>query len=141
MDEFKLEEWVKAEKEKVVTYLQEQGIDSLNMGDWPAFDAAPHFAIWAVESQKSSGSVGWWAFSGDCPTDYVSENGDCHPRSALKELLDRWKKYIPYLNKGENPPNVNFGSEENLTELARLLEKRIDILSAWHLNDELWEHI
>lgn len=70
-------------------YLEKQGLDNPQIGGFPAFDMAPHFAIWCVESKRFPGKIGWWVFAGDCPTDYVTEKGECHPREALKNLLAR----------------------------------------------------
>lgn len=54
-----------------ISYLENQGIKSPQIGDWPAFEVAPKFGIWCVESQKVKGKIGWWIFAGDCPIDYV----------------------------------------------------------------------
>ncbi len=81
MDEF--DQWVDQERSRVECYLETQGIASPSVGPWPAFEVFPHFAIWAVESKRQAGKIGWWAFSGDCPTDFVTEDGKCHPRNAL----------------------------------------------------------
>jgi hypothetical protein len=125
------ERWVGEQRTGVETYLDNQGINSPNVGPWPAFEMAPHFAIWAVESKKQQGKIGWWAFSGDCPIDYVSEDGKCHPRNALKLLLARWTEYIPAMKAGNQPPGATFGDGTNLPELGQLLEALAD--------DSLWE--
>lgn len=138
MDETDFENWVEKERNKVELYLNAQGIMKPNVGPWPAFEAAPYFAIWAVESKKVAGKIGWWAFSGDCPTDYVSEDGKCHPRNALKILIEKWKSFIPYLKKGKQPPDNKFGEGNNLKLLGDLLETRVSILEGWLSNDELW---
>jgi hypothetical protein len=134
-----LEDWVRQQRSCVIGYLELQGIDSPNVGEWPAFEMAPHFAIWAVESQVTCGKIGWWAFSGDCPTDYVSETGDCHPRAALRELIRTWRGYLPHMKAGHQPPNTKLGDGENLIELADLLERRVEVLEQWYSFDELWQ--
>jgi len=139
MDELEFKAWVDKERKDVELYLTKHGINKPNVGPWPAFEMAPHFAIWAVESKKIAGKIGWWAFSGDCPTDYVSEDGKCHPRNALKILLENWKQYIPYMKAGRQPPNTKFVDEANLPLLGELLEKRVALLNEWLENDELWE--
>ena len=88
MENINLENWVNSERNKVKEYLEREGIKNVNIGEWPAFEVNPYFAIWAIESKKAPGKIGWWAFSGDCPTDYISEGGKCHPRNALKNLLN-----------------------------------------------------
>ena len=139
MNDAAFNQWVDEERNRVVKYLAGQGIENPNVGSWPAFDVAPKFAIWAVESKKSPGKIGWWAFSGDCPTDYVLEAGKCHPRHALGLLLDNWKRYYPIMKSGEQPDEMKFGDGNNLKELGELLEKRVELLSEWHNDDALWE--
>ena len=67
MDDSEFEGWVVSQRAHVEDYLRAQGIRDPNVGPWPAFEIAPVFAIWAVESKKVGGKIGWWAFSGDCP--------------------------------------------------------------------------
>jgi hypothetical protein len=136
-DEF--DRWVDEERGHVERYLVHHGIDSPTVGPWPAFEMAPYFAIWAVESHLQPGSIGWWAFSGDCPADFVAEDGNCHPRNALRLLLERWEASIPYMKAGVQPPGVKFGEDDQLKLLAGLLETRIEIYTEWLENDELWE--
>lgn len=139
MDDQEFEKWVIDQRTIVESYLQKEGIDNPNVGPWPAFEVSPYFAIWAVESKKTPGKIGWWAFSGDCPTDYVSEDGNCHPRNALKLLLDNWRSHIPSMKQGKQPKNTKFGDGSNLPLLGDLLEKRVAILADWLSDDDLWE--
>ena len=139
MEDQEFEKWVTTQRKIVESYLQKEGISNPNVGPWPAFEVYPYFAIWAVESKKVQGKIGWWAFSGDCPTDYVKEDGTCHPRNALKSLLDIWRSYIPHMKNGTQPPNVKFGDGSNIIEFGQLLEDRVKILEDWALDDDLWE--
>lgn len=138
LDDRELEEWVGKQRALVKAYLHAEGIHDPEVGDWPAFEVAPVFAIWAVESKKVRGKIGWWAFSGDCPTDYVSEDGQCHPRSALRRLIIQWRTYVSSMRRGLQPPNATF-SGGDLRALGGLLEKRIEILNEWVADDDLWE--
>ncbi len=140
MTEEEFAKWNMDRRRDVISYLESQGIDSPQIGDWPAFDVAPYFGIWCVESKKEKGRIGWWAFAGDCPTDYVSEDGDCHPRSALRTLVSNWKRCIPYMKSGKQAPDIKFGDGSNLQELGELLENRVGILEDWLADDSLWEN-
>ena len=131
--------WNHAKRKEAFDYLERQGVAAPNIGAWPAFEVAPKFGIWCVESKKQPGKIGWWVFLGDCPTDYVSEDGRCHPRAALGNLLKRWSAHVPYMKKGIQPPDVAFGDGSNLIELGDLLERRVEILAEWMANDELWK--
>jgi len=139
MNEEEFASWNADKRRSVISYLENQGIDSPNVGDWPAFEVAPYFGIWCVASKKQEGKIGWWAFAGDCPTDYVSENGECHPRAALRVLVSNWKSYLPHMKSGNQPPAANFGDNFNIQELGDLLEKRVSILEDWLADDTLWE--
>ncbi|MCE2573741.1 DUF4826 family protein [Motilimonas eburnea] len=141
MTDDEYDSWVGSQRSNVLEYLELNGLVSPTLAEWPAFDVAPHFAIWAIESKEQPGAVGWWAFSGDCPTDYVSESGDCHPRSALRDLLKAWKSYLPYLKEGRQPENTSFGKDSDFKRLANLLESRIEILDNWLTDDEVWEYL
>lgn len=132
--------WAAQERTRVKAFLEREGIASPNV-QWPAFDVAPHFAIWAVESKKAPGWVGWWAFSGDCPTDYVAEDGKSHPRNALRLLLEQWQAYVPALKAGKHPAGVRFGEGADLALLGASLESRIAVLTRWYEDDELWNDL
>jgi hypothetical protein len=140
LTEAEYDDWASQERSRVNAYLEGEGISSPNV-EWPAFDIAPHFAIWAVESKQVPGSVGWWAFSGDCPTDYVSEDGSCHPRNALKLLLNKWTAYVVALKAGMQPEGIRFGTGADLEDLGDLLEHRVRLLSEWVREDRLWEDL
>lgn len=131
--------WNSSMRARVFPYLETQGISSPQVGDWPAFEMAPHFGIWCVESKKQKGRIGWWVVAGDCPTDYVSEDGQCHPRAALRNLLRCWKGCVPYMKAGEQPPYAKFGTGANIRELGDLLETRVTILEEWLNDDALWQ--
>lgn len=139
MDDNEFTDWNRSKREQAISYLEDQGIPSPQVGDWPAFEVAPKFGIWCVESKKQNGKIGWWVFAGDCPTDYVSEEGQCHPRAALKNLMTRWTDCIHHMKKGIQPPDVKFGDGSNIKELGVLLEKRVSLLKDWIEDDDLWE--
>jgi hypothetical protein len=140
MNDRELDNWVDGQRSNVEQHLTQQGIDDPTVGPWPAFEIAPHFAIWPVESKTTPGDVGWWAFSGDCPTDHVKEDGPCHPRHALTNLLRKWRTCIPYLKKGEQPPESNFTGDTDMATLAELLQTRVGILEELHGDEKLWEN-
>lgn len=132
-------QWNRSKREQVISYLEKEGIAATQVGSWPAFEVAPHFGIWCVESKKQKGKIGWWVFGGDCPTDYVSEDGHCHPRAALGNLVTKWKGYIPYMKAGHQPADVKFGDGSNIKELGDLLEARIAIYEEWLADDQMWD--
>ena len=139
MDDDDFATWNRSMRERAITYLEGRGINSPQIGAWPAFEIAPKFGIWCVESQKQPGKIGWWVFAGDCPTDYVAEDGQCHPRAALTNLVKRWADWVPHMKSGKQPPDVSFGGSSDIRELGELLERRVSILQDWLADDDLWE--
>ncbi|WP_309380185.1 DUF4826 family protein [Cerasicoccus frondis] len=140
MTDQEFSKWNSLNRNRCISYLEAQGIDDPQVAPWPAFDMAPNFAIWCVESKKVKGKIGWWVFAGDCPTDYVSENGKCHPREALRDLLKTWDSYIPEMKEGRQPAECKIGNGSNLPDLGDLLEKRVSILRDWLNDNDLWDN-
>jgi len=138
MNDKELDNWVSDQRFQVKVYLEKEGIDNPNVGEWPAFEVAPYFAIWAIESKRQVGQIGWWAFSGDCPTDYISGDGVTDPRQALEKLLENWSHYLSFMKNNSQPPNTTMGKGVNLLELADLLERRILIMKDWLEDDAIW---
>ena len=139
MEDEEFSTWNRSMREQAITYLESQGIDSPQVGECPAFEVAPKFGIWCVESKKQRGKIGWWVFAGDCPTDYVSEDGQCHPRAALTSLVKRWADCVPQMKDGNQPPGVSFGDGLDIRELGDLLDRRVGILQDWIADEDLWE--
>jgi hypothetical protein len=116
------EEWCAEQRNLVVAYLVKQGLAAPNVGEWPAWHIAPVIAVWAVESQSRPDWVGWWAISGDVPTDYTTCGEERHPREALRDIGHRW-------------------SEEAAAQddqLASLLKARGMLLVEWADDDNIW---
>src|SRR5215472_2944357 len=129
------EAWCAARRLEVSKYLATEaarhGTTFGQVGDWPAWHVEPYVSVWAVESVRSPGWVGWWVICGDFPTDYVSRSGLDHPRAAVRAIATRWLEYAPYLRAGQPHPNVKMGSGAPDPELAHLLESRAKLLLDW----------
>lgn len=130
--------WLKTQRREVVAYLRKEGVDHLGVGNYPAFHFHPYLALWAVQSKKAPGWVGWWAISGDLPTDYISRGRVAHPRSALRAFARKWREISGYMLRGEQHPSITIGSPEQWPELGELLRRRA--LMIQHLVDDgdLW---
>lgn len=66
------EGWCAEQRKIVAHYLRSQQLNHGRVGEWPAWHDAPCVAIWAIESVARPEWIGWWAISGDLPTDYIS---------------------------------------------------------------------
>jgi hypothetical protein len=96
---------------------------------------APYVSVWAVESLRAPGSVGWWVISGDLPTDYCSSGDECNnPRRAMRRLAESWRDAIAATPDGA----ATLGETGLPADLADLLAARVDFLLGMVRDDEVW---
>ena len=131
--------WVRQEREKVVAYLTSQRCEHGGIAEWPAFHVDPYVALWAIQSRTVAGRVGWWAISGDLPTDYMSSSSGYHPREALRHFSAEWVSVAESMRRGEDHPRTKIGAPELWSTMAPLLEKRAQLLREYADDDSLWE--
>lgn len=108
-----------------------QNVEHGEIGEVPAWFVHPILSLWAVESLKQPGKLGWWVLSGDIPTDYCSAAGKLHPRLALAEIADKWFSEV----ERTSPTDIVIGSTGLSIELLELLTKRATLIRSI-LNDE-----
>lgn len=132
------EQWCVERRNDVCTYLQQQGVVHGQVGEWPAWHLAPYVAIWAVESKSNPGRVGWWAISGDLPTDYVSSASIRHPRDAMAAIATRWRDAAERIARGEPTAGTSMGDPTNWQLVAPLLASRAETLQGWATDPEVW---
>jgi hypothetical protein len=133
------EQWCAGHRLNVIEYLQRQNVQHSQIGLWPAWHIVPYVSVWAVESIKSPGWVGWWVICGDLPTDYMTSGNVRHPRDAVRKFAELWLEAVPYMLRGENHPNISFGSGKHLPTLALLLKSRAELLLAWVADETIWQ--
>lgn len=134
------ERWCSAQREQVADYLERENVAHGAIGEWPAWHLAPYVSIWAVESLNAPGQVGWWAISGDLPTDYVSSDGIKHPRQAMRSIASRWTDLSESMERGEQHPEAIIGTPAVWPELAPLLRARAGLLAQFADDDSLWDN-
>jgi hypothetical protein len=128
------EAWCAERRDDVVQYLRDLRLDHGGVGDVPAWFVAPHIAIWAIESRQSPGWVGWWAISGDVPTDYCSAQDCRHPRLAMRRFAEEWATAIDQTR----PEDTTIGATGLPVSLLSLLKARSDLLFQFSSDDDLW---
>ena len=133
------ERWCSERRSQVADYLSGQGVNHGRIGEWPAWHVAPYVSIWAIESMRSPGSVGWWVISGDLPTDYVSADTIKHPREAIRAISARWLEVAGTMRRGGEHPEVTIGGPADRGELASLLETRATALAEYCDDDGVWD--
>jgi hypothetical protein len=131
-------QWLAERRANVERYLRTEGVRHRGVAAKPEWFVAPYVSVWTVESMKTPGGVGWWAISGDVPTDYLSGHDASDVRSALAEFAGRWREVSGYMLRGEEHPTVTIGRPENQRELGDLLSIRAEIIQSWADDDEMW---
>ena len=135
------ERWCMERREEVADYLQGQGLNHGEIGEWPAWHVPPYVSIWAIESVKEPGWVGWWAICGDLPTDYISAAGiGMHPRAALRAFCKQWQTVADAMRDKRKPADITIGRPEDWPTLEPLLSSRIGILQRWAADDSVWDY-
>jgi hypothetical protein len=128
------EHWCAEQRLNVIRYLQDQGLTHGPVGEVPAWFLSPYVAIWAVESLKAPGWVGWWVISGDLPTDYCSAEECRHPRLAMKRIAEQWRSQAERTTSAD----LDIGDTGLDAMLLPELGKRADALLEMVADDEIW---
>ena len=132
------EKWIAEEREKVIAYLDFQNCRHAGVEKWPTFHVEPDLALWAVQSIHHSGRVGWWAISGDVPTDYMSSTLGEYPRDALRHFSEIWADVADHMRRGKAHPTMDMGTPDEWPDLAEMLQHRADAL-AEYASEDGWE--
>ncbi|MEM6393305.1 MAG: DUF4826 family protein [Planctomycetota bacterium] len=118
--------WAVRQREVVESYLQEQGCEHAGVSLEPRWFLSPYLAVWAVRSKADPDFIGWWAISGDVPTDYLTatDNIQC-VADVLSAFSYQWSEAAEKIRNGEY---AGFGSPQNSDELEPLLIARAGLL-------------
>ena len=133
------EAWVAEQRSTVADYLRREGVQHGAIGEWPAWHLHPYLAILAIESFVAPGRMGWWAISGDCPTDYLSFADADHPREAMRQFARQWAELSSFMLRGEPHSETTIGTPDQWPELGDLLQRRAELLRSYAANDSIWE--
>ena len=134
-------EWLAKERERVAMYLQDQGVRHGGVDPDPDWFVAPYVSIWTVGSVTRPGAIGWWAISGDLPTDYLSGGDAKDAREAMAAFARRWHEVSAYMLRGERHPTVKIGPPGREREFGDLLSRRARILEDWVKDEQMWQKI
>lgn len=132
------DDWIAEQRDTVCAYLEREGVHHRGVGEWPAWHLHPYLALWAIESLVAPGRVGWWAISGDVPTDYVSFTDADHPREAFRHFAREWARVASSMLRGEEPPETVIGTAEQWPDLGDLLKRRCELLRQFAEDDAIW---
>jgi len=130
--------WLQEMHKQVTQYLGTQNVPLRKLDPAPAWHLSPITSIWAVESQQEQGFIGWWAFAGDHPSDYISSQQASTPRDALQILAHEWQTFCQSLRSGKEDPKRYAGPPQDWPHVIDTLEPRAATLIELVRNDQLW---
>jgi len=133
------EAWIRHMRATAIDYLRSENVYYRKLDDKPAWHIAPITTIWAVESTNEPGYIGWWAFCGDHPSDYISSAQAQSPRDALKVLCEEWQGLCRSLRQGREHPTRAVGPRETWPQILEVLEPRAATLLAFTKDRSLWK--
>src|SRR5688572_11663462 len=93
--------WIALQREVVTRYLTTQGVEHGGLSLDPRWFVSPYVALWAVRSKSNPDLVGWWAISGDLPTDYMTRGGEQDAGDILIGFATRWREAAMRMAIGE----------------------------------------
>ncbi|ATU66998.1 DUF4826 family protein [Piscinibacter gummiphilus] len=131
-------QWCAERRQEVSDYLRGEGLAHGRVGEWPAWQVCPYVSVWAIESLSHPGAVGWWAISGDLPSDHVSSSDAKSPREAVRAIASLWQEAAECMARGERHPSFSIGSGHQDEELGPMLASRAGLLLEWVDDDEAW---
>ena len=131
-------QWLAEQRERVLGYLEFEGVEHGGVPEDPDWFVAPYVAVWRVGSPEAPGEVGWWAISGDMPTDYISSSGAADALSAAGEFARNWRSYSEYLLRGQQHPRVAISGDARRKELGGRLWSSAELLSELAGEEDLW---
>jgi hypothetical protein len=120
--------WVAAQREFVVAYLAQQHVEHGGVSREPRWFLAPYVAAWAIRSRVNPDRVGWWAMSGDLPTDYMTCSHENDAGDVLIAFSKLWKAAAECMAVGKQLDNCIIGDPGLAKELAPLLASRGELL-------------
>lgn len=119
--------WVAEQRLVVERYLISQRCEHFGVSLEPMWYLWPHLALWAVRSKANPDLVGWWAISGDVPTDYLTATRELRCNAdVLAAFAAVWFEAATTMARGEY---AGIGKPDKVAELAPLLRTRAEILS------------
>jgi hypothetical protein len=121
--------WISDQRRRVNEYLTSQNVEHSGVSLEPRWFLSPYVAVWAVRSKANPDLVGWWAISGDLPTDYLTCHHESNNAEVLRSFSRQWKAAAVRMEQGDNLPGYQIGPVGHEKELAPLLLRRAQLLA------------
>jgi hypothetical protein len=124
--------WVAEQRQVVMDYLVSQRCVHSGVSVEPRWFVSPYVALWAIRSKTDPDRVGWWAISGDLPTDYLSASADFRTSGdVLMAIAHQWRAAAEKMREGKQIDGYTIGASSQGRELAPLLRSRADLLQSF----------
>jgi hypothetical protein len=120
--------WASVQRQRVLAYLASQKVEHAGVSLEPRWFLSPYVAIWAVRSKSIPEFIGWWAISGDLPTDYLTCEDQRDSGDILLSFARQWKVVAAKMAAGDHLPGYRIGPIDKAKELAPLLLARVELL-------------
>tara|TARA_R110002072_G_scaffold46591_10_gene129199 strand:- start:235330 stop:235848 length:519 start_codon:yes stop_codon:yes gene_type:complete len=138
-DDATFDAWCAVLRAEIEAYLTSECYEYGKILDWPAWNIAPHVAMWAIESSEQPGYVGGWVLCGNLPMDYIEGDNLKNPREAMAAIAARWQDFVDKTRRGESTEGVAVESGDDPEQMLAMMESRIGILLEIVADDEAWE--
>ncbi|MDK1286159.1 DUF4826 family protein [Pseudoalteromonas umbrosa] len=126
-----IQDWQRQQLHAAQRYLAEKGIITNKVIEKECRILPPALAVWRLEDQTGKG---YWAISGQVPTDAVEVKVAKSARDALKHLSYQWQiKADGILSSGVK--------DKTQLDFANLLVNKAHDIYAIYDNDKLWANV
>jgi hypothetical protein len=130
--------WLRKQRARAEEYLWGQDVDHAGVAEEPSFDVHPYLALFAVNSKRYPGRIGWWVIVGDIPADYISSAERKTPRDAIRGFAELWLEVSDYMLRGKEHPELRFGDPDHWPTLGEHLQSRAEMLRFIAKDDDYW---
>jgi hypothetical protein len=120
--------WIVEQRNRVLEYLASQKVQHAGVSLEPRWFLSPYVAVWAVRSNTHADRIGWWAISGDVPTDYMTCTTERSASDVLLSFSRQWKTLAAEMAVGKRLPRYHIGPAGSEKEFAEMLLTRAELL-------------
>jgi hypothetical protein len=130
--------FLKRARDEVEAYLRHFEVAFVSIGATPSWALPPHLAVWPIYGENGPIHPGWYAISGDVPTDYVSSSDAPDARAAVWHFARLWREVAATMASGRAHPEMKIGTPEQWPTLHSRLHERALLLAEFAADDSLW---
>lgn len=122
--------WLFAQRRNIQQHLDDQGVRHAGVAFEPVWSVIPYISVWTVRSAERRGANGFWAISGDTPTDHLPGDEAADATAAMTAFAKRWRSIARYMLRGREHPNFTLGGRHQRRERGVLLMRQAEDLAS-----------